>query len=50
MTYTLEVGGLIDQLLEIIPQAVKLKYLNKLVKYDFDPSAGSLNLDSWRGI
>lgn len=50
MIYTLEVGELIDQLLEIIPQGVKMKYLDKIVKYDFNPDAGGLILDSWRGV
>ena len=40
MEYTLEVGELIDSLLEIIPQGVKMKYLNKVVKYDFNPNVG----------
>lgn len=46
---TLEVGELIDCLTEIIPQGVKMKYLDKVVKYDFNPNAGGMNLDSWRG-
>lgn len=50
MKYTLEVGELIDQLLEIIPQGVKMKYLDKIVKYDFNPDVGGLILDSWRGV
>ena len=50
MQYTLEVGELIDNLLEVIPQGVKMKYLDKVVKYDFNPNVKSLKLDSWRGI
>ena len=34
MQYTLEVGELIDNLLEVIPQGVKMKYLDKVVKWD----------------
>lgn len=47
--HTLEVGEFIDALLEVIPQGQKMKYLDKVVKYDFIPGAGGLNLDSWRG-
>ena len=50
MQYTLEVGELIDSLMEVIPQGVKMKYLDKIVKYDFNPNVKSLKLDSWRGI
>ena len=50
MQYTLEVGELIDNLLEVIHQGVKMKYLDKVVKYDFNPNAGGLNLYSWRAF
>jgi len=50
MEYTLEVGELIDDLLEVIPQGDMMKYLNEVVKYDFNPKAGRLELDSWRGV
>ena len=50
MQYTLEVGELIDSLMEVIPQGVKMKYLDKVVKYDFNPNVKSLKLDSWRGV
>lgn len=47
---TLEVGEFVDCLIELIPQGVKMKYLEKIVKYDFNRDVGGFNLDSWRGI
>lgn len=48
--YTLEVGELIDELTEIIPLGVKMKYLEKEVRYDFNPIAFITKLKSWRGV
>lgn len=48
--YTFEVAELIDNLEELIPHGVKMKYLQKPVKYDFDDNVNPSVLKSWRGI